>query len=108
MGDHHGSNWMKALPWVMLGKRVAVQPDLKTSASMLTFGKSVSLPGSLLGEPGPPLSNADTKNLLEELYKLDARPALPTSATVNPIDISITDRATHVYVKVTDPKVLSL
>ena len=30
---------------------------------------------------------------------MDAKPALQTSSTANPIDISITDKATHVYVK---------
>ena len=107
MGDHHGAKWMRALPWVMLGKRVAVQPDLNASAAMLTFGKSVALPGSLLGEPGPPLSNLETRNLLEELYKLDSKPAIQTSATANPIDISFTEKATHVYVKVTEPRGLN-
>ena len=35
------------------------------------------------------------------------KPALPTSATVNPIDISFTNKAPHVYVKVDEPKGLS-
>ena len=30
---------------------------------------------------------------------MDSRPAIQTSSTVNPIDISTTDKATHVYVK---------
>ena len=38
---------------------------------------------------------------------MDARPALQTSSTQNPIDISYTDNATHVYVKVSDPKGLN-
>ena len=66
--------------------------------------RSPCLPGQLLGEPGPPLSNLQTKALLEELYKLDNKPAIQTSATVNPIDISFTDRITHVYVKVDEPR----
>ena len=107
MGAKHQNNWMRALPWVMLGKRVAVQPDLDASAAMLTFGKSVALPGQLLGDPGPPLSNLETKALLEELYKLDSRPALQTSSTAEPIDISVTNKATHVYVKVHEPRGLS-
>ena len=37
---------------------------------------------------------------------MSARPALPTSAVVNPLDISFTDKATHVYVKVEDPGAL--
>ena len=38
---------------------------------------------------------------------MSAKPALPTSTTVNPIDISYTEKATHVYVKVEDPQGLS-
>ena len=52
MGAKHQNNWMRALPWVMLGKRVAVQPDLDASAAMLTFGKSVSPPGSVVRRSG--------------------------------------------------------
>ena len=104
MGDHHGNKWMAALPWVLMGKRVQVQPDLDTSAAQLCFGKSLDLPGQLLSHPGAPLSNVQTKSLLEELYKLSARPALQTSATVEPLDISFTEKATHVYVKVDNPQ----
>ena len=107
MGDHHGNKWMSALPWVLLGKRVQVQPDLDVSAAQLCFGKSLDLPGQLLSHPGEPLSNIQTKSLLEELYKLSARPALQTSATVEPLDISYTNKATHVYVKVDNPQGLS-
>merc|ERR1711978_598995 len=52
MGDKHGNQWMRALPWVLLGKRIAVQPDLDISAAQLVFAKSLSVPGSLLGHPG--------------------------------------------------------
>ena len=38
---------------------------------------------------------------------MSAKPAMPTSATVNPIDISFTEKATHVYIKVEDPQGLS-
>ena len=103
MGNEHGDKWMSALPWVLLGKRVAVQPDLDISAAQLVFGKSLSVPGSLLGHPGAPLSNIQTKALLEQLYKLSARPPVPTSTVVNPIDLSETTSAKHVYVKVDQP-----
>ena len=106
MGNTHKDRWMRALPWVLLGKRVAFQPDLGTSPSILTFGKSVAIPGQVLGYPGPPLETEDTKNLLEELYKMAEKPAIQTSTTVNPIDISQTENATHVYIKVANPKSL--
>ena len=38
---------------------------------------------------------------------MDNKPAIQTSATVNPIDISFTNKVTHVYVKVDEPKGLS-
>ena len=107
MGNHHGSKWTSALPWVLLGKRAALQPDLDASASMLAFGKSPDLPGQLLGHPGPPLSNLQTRSLLEELYKLENKTAIQTSATVNPIDISYTNKVTHVYVKIDEPRGLN-
>ena len=108
MGSKHGDKWMTALPWVLLGKRVAYQPDLDTSAALLAFGRSPLLPGQLLGHPGPPLTNLQTKSLLEEMYKLDARPSFPMSTTPQNLDISKqTDSATHVYVKVEEPQGLS-
>ena len=107
MGNHHGNKWNKALPWVLLGKRVAVQPDLDASAASLVFGKSLELPGQLLGHPGPPLSNLETKALLEELYQLENRKAHETSTITNPIDVVKTKNATHVYVKVAEVRGLS-
>ena len=104
MGNKHGDKWMQALPWVLLGKRVAYQPDLDTSAAMLAFGRSPLLPGQLLGHPGPPLTNVQVKALLEEMYKLEARPALQTSSKENKIDIADTEAASHVYIKVEEPK----
>ena len=107
MGNSHGDKWMTALPWVLLGKRSAFQPDLNTSAALLTLGKSPQLPSQLLGDPGPPLTNLETKSLLEELYKMSAKPALPTSTVSAPLDISKTENATSVYVAVDKPKGLA-
>ena len=103
MGNNHGDKWMRALPWVLMGKRIQVQPDLDASAADLVYGKSLKIPGQLLGHPGKPLTNLQTKMLLEELYKMSAQPAIPTSTVVEPLDISFTEKATHVYVKVEDP-----
>ena len=107
MGAHHGSQWRRAFPWVLLGKRVAFQPDLNTSSALLAFGRSPLIPGQVLGDPGPPLNSLQIKALLEELYKMEAKPALQTSSQPNQIDISATDSATHVYVKVDEPKGLA-
>ena len=104
MGDKHGSQWMRALPWVLLGKRVQVQPDLDASSAMLVFGKSLSLPGQVLGHPGPPLTNLQTKALLHELYRMSDKPAIQTTSITTPIDITATDNAKFVYVKNHEPK----
>ena len=103
MGNVHGDKWISALPWVLLGKRIQVQPDLDVSAAQLVFGKSLSIPGQLLNHPGAPLSNVQTRHLLEQLYKEAARPAIPTSTVVDPIDLSHTEKARFVYVKVDQP-----
>ena len=103
MGNEHQDKWISALPWVLLGKRVQVQPDLDISASQLVFGKAVSIPGQILGHPGTPLTNLQTRALLEELYRLSARPPVPTSAVVNPVDLSHTEKAKHVYIKKEEP-----
>ena len=107
MGNSHGDKWASALPWVLMGKRTAFQPDLDTSAALLTLGKSPQLPSQLLGDPGPPLNSLEIKSLLEELYKMSANPALQTSTVTSPIDIEFTNKATHVYVKIDNPTGLS-
>ena len=100
MGNEHGDKWMSALPWVLLGKRIAVQPDLDIFA---VFAKSLSVPGNLFGHPRAPPTNLQTKTLLEQLYKMTARPLVPTSTVVNPADLTETLQAKHVYVKVDQP-----
>ena len=60
-----------------------------------------------MGDPGPPLTSLEIKSLLEQLYKMSAQPALPTSSVPNPLDVSVTDAASHVYVKIENPKGLS-
>ena len=53
--------------------------------------------------PGPPLSNLETRALLEELYKMSGQPSLPTSSVPKKFDISHTENVSHVYVKVDTP-----
>ena len=103
MGDEHREHWMSALPWVLLGKRVQFQPHLDASSSQLVLGKSVKVPGQLLGQPGPPLNTSQTRALLDQLYVLAARPPVETSAPVIENNIDNTLRATHVYVKRANP-----
>ena len=60
----------------------------------------------LLGEPGPPLNNAQTRALLDELYKMQDKPPVPMSGKRYQNDISFTESATHVYVKRENPQSL--
>ena len=48
MGQTHQDRWYDFLPFVLLGRRVAFQPDMQASASELTFRKNVTIPGQLL------------------------------------------------------------
>ena len=106
MGNDHRDQWTKALPWVLLGKRVQYQPFLDSSSAQLVLGKAPKLPGQLLREPGPPLNTVETRSLLDQLYKLHDRPGIPMSTKASKLDISNTDLATHVYIKVDKPESL--
>ena len=106
MGDVHREQWTRALPWVLLGKRVQYQPFLDSSSAQLVLGKSPKLPGQLLRDPGPPLNTVETRALLDQLYKLQDRPGIPTSAKTVEYDISHTLKATHAYIKVSKPGAL--
>ena len=106
MGNEHRDKWMQALPWVLLGKRVQYQPHLDASASQLVLGKAVKIPGQLLGQPGPALNTAQTRQLLDQLYKLASRPPVETSSPVDKKGIDHTLSATHVYVKQANPQSL--
>ena len=106
MGDKHREQWTRALPWVLLGKRVQYQPFLDSSSAQLVLGKSPRLPGQLLKEPGPPLNTVETRALLDQLYKLHDHPGIKTSTKTEELDISHTNNATHVYIKVDNPQSL--
>ena len=67
MGDAHQDKWLDALPFVLLGRRVAYQPDIGASASEMTFGKRISIPGELLQEPDS--SNVQSLQSLLEIVR---------------------------------------
>ena len=106
MGNNHRDQWFMALPWVLLGMRVKFQPNLDASAAQMVLQMSPKIPGQLLGDPGPPLNNTQSRALLDQLYRLADRPPVPTSGKRIFKDISHTDDATHVYVKVDNPECL--
>ena len=106
MGTDHRDQWYKSLPWVLLGQRVRFQPNLDASSAQMVLQMSPKIPGQLLGEPGPPLNSSQTRALLDQLYKMSDRPPVPTSGKRIFKDISKTENATHVYVKVDKPLAL--
>ena len=107
MGNSKRDKWFEALPWVMLGRRVSYQPNLDASAAQMVLNMSPRIPGQLLGHPGPPLSNAQVKALLDQLYRMADRQPVQTSGKRSFLDINDkTEDVTHVYVKVDKPESL--
>ena len=74
---------MHRLPWVMLGRRVALQVDLKASSAEMTLGVNPRLPSDILGDMGPPTSDGQTKELLQDLRHNNLLPAVQMLADRN-------------------------
>ena len=99
-GDLHGATWVDRLPWIMLGRRTAYQPALDCSAADLVLGANPTIPGDLIGEPGPPLTKGQTQELLQALQMNAAKP--PTQTTHNrtiPENFPDLSKVTHIYLK---------
>ena len=107
MGDQYKQDWFVHLPWVLLSRRVALQPDLGTSSSKLVLGMDPVVPGQLIGDPNPVMSTEELKGLVSHLEAASDIPAKPTSnhnkekKTYMP---TTTQNATHVYIKKENPK----
>ena len=79
MGAKHQDRWMDHLPFVLLGRRTALQPDLGATASELTFGKNVVVPGQLLEDPDEVGDQESLQSLLQRVRNKTERPAIQTS-----------------------------
>ena len=105
MGDVHRENWMSQLPLTLLGRRVALQPDLGVSSADLVMGGAPVLPGILVPDT-PESKNKNDQELLYDLRKNAAKPATPMSKHSKPDEVVETEdfkKATHVYVRVDKP-----
>ena len=105
MGNDSADKWLSKLPWVLLGRRTAFQQALGCSPGELVLGTNPTVPGDIVGDPGPPLSNAQIKELLEALRQQAAAP--PTQTTHNraqPVYMPDLSRTTHI--KLGKPKPL--
>ena len=101
MAEKHQDKWLDHLPFILLGKRVALQPDIGASPSELTFGKNVRIPGQLLVDPGAPPTELELQQLLHKVRNNTNRPAVQPSRHNKPepplpgIPLDIT----HVYTR---------
>lgn len=101
MADENGEHWLSALPWVLLGRRTAFQPDLGTSAAELVLGDTPIIPGDLAGAN----LSGDTNipQLLERLRANAGRPPVQTAHHNKPKEPYLPAdmaNATHVWVRV--------
>ena len=100
MGDHYGEKWMDRLPWVLLGRRTTYQPALKATPAEMVLGSNPTVPGDVIGIPGPPLEGPQLREILDGLRRNAARPAVQTTHNrTAPINYPNLDNVTHVYVK---------
>ena len=98
MADTNGSKWMSCLPWTLLGRRTAYQPDLQTSPAEVVLGQMPKIPGDLLNVDAADQSTLP--DLLDKLRTNAAQPARPTAHHSTP-PVYMPEEAltcTHVYV----------
>ena len=104
MQDRYGSKWSRALPWILLARRTAFQPQLNTSPAELVLGQMPRLPGDLLETQGQRLTD-----LLEHLRTNAARPPVETAhhRKITPFMPKEAQEATHVYTRKGNPAPLA-
>ena len=103
MGNLHRDKWMLQLPFTLLGRRVALQPDLQASSADFVLGASPVLPGVVIDDHK---GQDDPHLLLQTLQEKAERPAVPMSRHCAPDEEYMpeeTVNATHVYIEVGHP-----
>ena len=92
---------MDVLPFVLLGRRVAFQPDMGASASEMTFGKNVTIPGEILCDPESVEGIEAHKKLLNLVKNATNREICQPSnhAKAEPRLKGLPEGTTHVYTK---------
>ena len=105
MGDKYQGNWIKYLPWALLGQRTAFNRTLGTSSAFMSFGFHPQVPGTILQEPTlAEDSEATLENVLSKLQFINDRVALPTSAEPLKEFKEPPKNLTHIYAKQHDTK----
>ena len=108
MGNQHRDKWMLQLPFTLLGRRVALQPDLQASSADFVLGASPVLPGVIFDDK---VGQDDPHALLQTLQHNADRPAVPMSRHCQPDQPYMpeeTENATHVYIEVGHPENLGM
>ena len=107
MGNAYKQDWYLHLPWVLLSRRVALQPDIGTSSSKLVLGMNPVVPGQLVGAPSPPMPPNQLRGLVKHLEMAADQEAMPMSnhsKSKKNFMPATTETATHVYIKKETPK----
>ena len=76
MGHTYQKDWIKMLPWALLGLRTAFNKDLGTSPSELTLGTQIQIPGCILQDPS---TERNITKILQNIQIKNERSAVPTS-----------------------------
>ena len=101
MGEKHNNRWIDHLPFVLLGRRVALQPDIGASASEMTFGMNVRIPGQLLQDPGNLPEGPELQDILQKVRNATNNEACQPSRHNKP-EVPLKEipaNITHVYTR---------
>ena len=104
MGDKHGLNWPTVLPWILLGKRTAYQPDLRASPAEIVFKDTLLVPGDLAGAKLK--EDSDLPHLLQRVRKNAAREPKQTThhSQIQPFIPKDLQTATHLWTLIPEAK----
>ena len=101
MGQQHQDKWLDHLPFVLLGRRVAHQPDIGASSCELVLGSNVRIPGQILKDPGEIESVESLQQLLKQVRTKTSLAGKPTSNHCVPEKLlpKVPESATHAYTR---------
>ena len=99
--DKHQDRWLDFLPFVLLGRKVALQPDIGASASELSFGMNLRIPGQILHDPGELPDGPQLQDILRDVRKNTSNDAKQTSRHNKEEKLlnNLPPEVTHVYTR---------
>ena len=81
------SNWMSALPMVLLGIRSTFKPDIKATATEMVYGSSLRLPGEMLVSSNTPADPTQFVGILRKQMS-SLRPTQTRAKDTKPFFVS--------------------